>query len=135
MPTKIFVNLHVKELKRSVEFFTKVGYTFNEQFTDENATCMVISDTIYVMLLIEPFFESFSDRKVCDTSKYMEANIALDCENRREVDEMVAKAVAAGATTPVPPQDHGFMYEYGFTDLDGHAWSYFYMDMSAVPQQ
>lgn len=134
MSQKIFVNLPVKDLNRSVEFFTKIGYTFNPQFTDEKATCMIISDTIYVMLLTEPFFESFSDRKICDTSKYMEANLAFDCPNRQAVDEMVAKAVNAGATTPVPPQDHGFMYEYGFTDPDGHAWSYFYMDMDAVPQ-
>ncbi|MBD3583169.1 VOC family protein [Flavobacterium selenitireducens] len=135
MPTSIFVNLPVKDLNRSVEFFTKLGYTFNPDFTDDNATCMIIEEpSIFVMLLVEPFFTGFTSKAICDTSKCNESIIALNCESREAVDQIVKVAVAAGATTPIPAKDHGFMYEYGFTDLDGHIWSYFYMDMNQVPK-
>jgi predicted lactoylglutathione lyase len=130
--TMIFVNLAVKDLKRSMDFFTKVGYTFNPQFTDENAACMIISDTIYAMLLVEPFFMTFTDREITDTSTHLEVMTALSCESREEVDAIIARAVAAGATTPRPPQDMGFMYGQGFLDLDGHYWDYFYMDPTHV---
>ena len=134
MPTSIFVNLPVQDLNRSVEFFTKLGYTFNPDFTDEKATCMIIEEpSIYVMLLVEPFFKGFTSKEICDTSKSIESIIALNCESRADVDAIVQKAVDAGATTPIPPTDHGFMYEYGFADLDGHLWSYFFMDQNAVP--
>lgn len=128
----IFVNLAVKDLKRSMDFFTKVGYTFNPQFTDENAACMIISDTIYAMLLVEPFFKTFTDREITDTSTHIEVMNAFSCESREEVDAIVARAVAAGATTPRPPQDLGFMYGHSFLDLDGHLWDYFYMDPTHV---
>lgn len=135
MPTKIFVNLSVKDLKRSVDFFTKIGYAFNPQFTDENATCMIIEDpSIYVMLLTEPFFGNFTKEAICDTSKFTESIICLSCNSREEVDETVRRAVAAGATAPNPKQDHGFMYSHGYKDLDGHLWEVVYMDMDAVPQ-
>jgi uncharacterized protein len=134
MAQMIFLNLPVKDLDRSVDFFTSVGYTFNPQFTNERATCMVISDTIYVMLLTEPFFKGFITKEIADTSKNVECITCLSANSREEVDAIVAKAVAAGATTPIPPQDHGFMYGHGFTDLDGHIWEYSYMDMSAIPQ-
>lgn len=130
--TMIFVNLAVKDLKRSMDFFTKVGYTFNPQFTDENAACMIISDTIFTMLLVEPFFKTFTDREITDTSTHLEVMNAFSCESREEVDAIVARAVAAGATTPRPPQDMGFMYGHSFLDLDGHLWDYFYMDPSHV---
>lgn len=134
MPTKIFVNLPVKDLNKSVDFFTKVGYTFNPYFTDENATCMIIEEpSIFVMLLTEPFFNGFTSKEICDTATAAESIIALNCESRQAVDAIVAKAVAAGATTPIPAKDHGFMYEYGFTDLDGHIWSYFFMDEANIP--
>jgi predicted lactoylglutathione lyase len=131
MATKIFVNLPVKELNRSVTFFTKLGYTFNAQFTDENATCMVVGDNICVMLLVEKFFKSFIKKEMADATKTAEVIIALSAESREKVDELVNKAIAAGATTPNEKQDQGFMYGWGFQDLDGHLWEIFYMEPSA----
>jgi len=133
MAAKIFVNLPVKDLKRSVDFFTKLGYTFNPQFTDENATCMIISEDIYVMLLVEKFFKSFTKQDTCDTSKSNECILCLSAESREEVDEMVSKAVAAGADAPYPKQEYDFMYGHGFRDLDGHLWEINWMDMSKMP--
>jgi hypothetical protein len=134
MAQMIFVNLPVKDLNKSVAFFTKLGYTFNPQFTDEKATCMIISDTIFVMLLTEPFFQSFITTPISDAKKSTEVIVALSVDNKAAVDEIVKKAVDAGATTPKPAQDLGFMYSHGFADLDGHLWEYNYMDMSAFPQ-
>ena len=94
---QIFVNLPVKDLKRSVEFFTKLGYTFNPQFTDENATCMIIGENLFVMLLVEKFFGTFTNKAITDTSKSTEVLICVSCSGREEVDELVAKARAAGA--------------------------------------
>lgn len=135
MATKVFINLPVKDLNKSVEFFTKLGYKFNPQFTDENATCMIVSDDIYVMLLVEPYFKSFTKKEIPDTTASSEAIICLSADSREEVDDIIGKAVSAGATTPLDKQDHGFMYGHGFQDLDGHLWEYMYMDMSAMPQQ
>lgn len=133
MAAKIFVNLPVKDLKRSVDFFTKLGYTFNPQFTDENATCMIISGDIYVMLLVEKFFKSFTKQEICDTTKCNEAIICLSADSREDVDAHVKKAADAGAATPYPVQDLGFMYGHGFRDLDGHLWEINWMDMNAMP--
>ena len=134
METQIFVNLPVKDLNRSITFFTALGYKFNPQFTDETATCMVISETIYVMLLTEAKFREFTKKEIADASKYTEAIICLSAPNRESVDEWVRKAVAAGGNTPNPVQDHGFMYGHGFEDLDGHLWEVVYMDASAFPE-
>ena len=133
MSTQMFLNLPVKNLNRSVEFFTKLGYTFNPQFTNENATCMIISEDIFLMLLVENFFQTFTEKQICDTTKNTEAIIALSCASRAEVDAMVRKAVAAGGTTPRKPVDHGFMYSHGYEDLDGHIWEVFYMEPGATP--
>jgi hypothetical protein len=132
MATKIFVNLPVKDLKRSIEFFTKLGFSFNQQFTDETATCMIVSDDIFVMLLTEARFKTFTPKEICDAKKYTEVLVALSVESRVNVDEMVRKAVAAWGATYNEPQDHGFMYAHGFQDLDGHIWEVVYMDPSAV---
>ncbi len=134
MATKIFVNLPVKDLKASIEFFTKLGYTFNAQFTDETATCMIISEDIYAMLLTHEKFKVFTPKEICDATKSSEVLICLSCESREQVDEMVGKAVAAGGTTYNQPQDHGFMYGHGYQDLDGHIWELMWMDPSAVNQ-
>src|ERR1700712_4847420 len=99
MPTKIFVNLPVKDLDKSIEFFTKLGYTFNPQFTNENATSMIISDTIYVMLLVKPFFQQFTKNEIADATKVTESVICLSADSRDEVDDIINKAVAAGGTT------------------------------------
>jgi uncharacterized protein len=134
MATQIFVNLPVKDLKRSVDFFTKLGYTFNPQFTDENATCMIVADgSIYVMLLVESFFKQFTQKQIVDAKQGTEVLLTLSFDSREKVDEHVAKAVAAGARTPAPPKDYGFMYQHGFEDLDGHLWEAFYMDPKGPP--
>jgi predicted lactoylglutathione lyase len=132
MATKIFVNLPVKNLPASIAFFTKLGYTFNAQFTDETATCMIVAEDIYVMLLTEEKFKTFTPKPICDATKSTEVLVALSTENREEVDAMVRKAVAAGGSTYNKPQDHGFMYAHGFQDLDGHIWEVFFMEASAV---
>ncbi len=135
MATKIFVNLPVKNLNRSIEFFTKLGYTFNPQFTDENATCMIIGENIFAMLLVEERFKDFTKKPIADAKKSTEVLIALDAESREKVDEMVKKAVDAGGSIYIDPQDHGWMYAHSFADLDGHQWEVMWMDESAVPQQ
>ncbi len=132
MSTKIFVNLPVKDLQRSIKFFTQLGYSFNPQFTDETATCMIVTDDIFVMLLTEEKFKQFTPKAICDATKTSEVLVALSCESRAKVDEMVRAAVAAGGSTYNQPQDHGFMYGHGFQDPDGHIWEVFYMDPSAV---
>ena len=134
MTTQIFVNLPVKNLDKSIEFFTRLGYKFNPKFTNENATCMIVGDDIFVMLLVEKFFQTFTKKAICDATQSTEVLVSLSCDSRAAVDEQVRKAVAAGATTPQAPQDHGWMYDHGFEDLDGHNWGLFYMDMSAMPQ-
>jgi predicted lactoylglutathione lyase len=134
MATQIFVNLPVKDLDKSIAFFTKLGYTFNPQFTDEKATCMIISDTIYVMLLIEPFFQSFTKKDIVDTSKAVEVSICLSAESKEAVDELVNKAEAAGGTIPNPATDYGFMYQHSYDDLDGHHWEIMWMDPNGVPE-
>ncbi len=134
MATKIFVNLPVKDLNKSIEFFTQLGYTFNPQFTDETATCMIVSEDISVMLLTEAKFQTFTPKTICDATKNTEVLVCLSCESRAGVDEMVSKAVAAGGTIYNEPQDHGFMYSHGFQDLDGHIWELIYMEPDAVNQ-
>ena len=128
MSTKIFVNLPVKDLDRSVDFFSKLGYTFNSQYTDENATCMIVTEDIFVMLLIEKFFKTFIPNEIADTTKNTESIICLSAESRQAVDEMVKKAIEAGATIYKEPQDHGFMYGHSYRDLDGHLWEIMWMD-------
>lgn len=135
MATQVFINFPVKDLNRSIEFFTKLGYTFNPQFTSEQATCMIVSDTIYVMLLVEPFFQSFTKKEICDTSKVVEVSICLSAESKDTVNEIVDKAVAAGATIPDPANDHGWMYQHSFDDLDGHHWEFAWMDPAGPPLQ
>jgi predicted lactoylglutathione lyase len=132
MSTKIFVNLPVKDLKKSVDFFTKLGYTFNAQFTDESATCMIISEDIYAMLLVEDRFKTFIKKEIADATKTTEVLLGLSAESREAVDELENKAIAAGGKAPNDKQDQGFMYGWGYEDLDGHLWEIFWMDPSAV---
>ncbi len=134
MSTQIFVNLPVKDLNHSKEFFAKLGFSFNAQFTDENAASMIVSENIYVMLLTREFFQTFTPNEICDATKSTEVLVCLSRESRAEVDEMVRKAVAAEGTTYKEPQDHGFMYQHGFQDLDGHIWEIVFMEPSAVNQ-
>jgi uncharacterized protein len=130
----IFLNLPVKDLKRSVDFFSRLGYKFNPQFTDENATCMILGGNLYAMLLVEKYFASFTPGKpVADAKKQSEVLVALPSRSREDVDRLVDAALAAGARRYREPQDHGFMYAWGFEDLDGHVWEHFWMDPKAAP--
>ena len=132
MTTQIFVNLPVKDLNRTVEFFKRLGFTFNPQFTDENATCMIINDNIFVMLLVEKFFKTFTKKEICDTTKDTEVIIALSTESREKVDEMMQHVFEAGGKESREPQDHGWMYGRSFQDINGHLWEIIYMDEKAL---
>jgi hypothetical protein len=129
---KLFVNLAVRDLKKSMEFFSKLGFEFNSKMQDENAACMIISEEAYVMLLNEKRFKDFTRRELCDLTRQTEGLFALTCSSRAEVDELVKKAIAAGGKHAVEPQDHGFMYAWSFYDLDGHHWEVFWMDPAAA---
>ncbi len=131
MARNTFVNLPVKDLGKSTAFFTEIDFSFDPEFTDENATRMIVSDETSVMLVVEPFFQEFiGPQDIADTSRNREVIIGLSAETRAEVDELADKAVAAGAVDLGGPQDQGWMYMRGFRDLDGHQWSFIYMDMS-----
>jgi uncharacterized protein len=130
--TKIFVNLPAKDLNKTIEFFTKLGFKFNPQFTDENATCMIVGEDIFVMLLVEKFFKTFTKKEICDTSKNTEVIIALSVEGREKVDQMINRAIEAGGRESREPQDHGWMYGRSFEDINGHIWEIIYMDESAL---
>jgi predicted lactoylglutathione lyase len=134
MATKIFVNLPVNNLKKSIDFFAKLGFSFNPQFTDETGTCMIVSDDIFVMLLTHEKFKTFTPKEICDSSRSTEVLVTLSSESREKVDETVRKAVAAGGSTYNEPQDHGFMYGHGFQDLDGHIWEVIYIEPAAIKQ-
>jgi predicted lactoylglutathione lyase len=127
----LFVNLSVRDLKRSMEFFGKVGFEFDPRFTNDRAACMVVNSQAYVMLLAEPFFRTFTRKEICDTSSHTEGLFALSCGSRAEVDEVVKKAVAAGGRHAMEPLDHGFMYGWSFYDPDGHHWEVLWMDPNA----
>ena len=132
MANQIFVNLPVKNLQNAITFFTKLGFSFNPTFTDKTATCMIVSDSIFVMLLTEAKFKTFTPKPICDATKSTEVLVCLALESRNSVDEMVRKAVAAGGSTYNKSQDHGFMYQHGFQDLDGHIWELVHMTEPVV---
>jgi uncharacterized protein len=135
MARKIFVNLPIKDMERSQAFFRALGFSFNPQFTNEQGACMVISEDIFTMLLVEPFFQTFTKKPISDAKKSTEVLVCLSCDSREEVDALVKKALAAGGSAPNAPQDHGFMYAHGFEDLDGHVWELVWMDPNAAPPQ
>ncbi|MFE4466354.1 VOC family protein [Oerskovia sp. NPDC056781] len=130
--TQIFVNLPVADLEKSKAFYTQLGFSINEQFTDENASCVVISDTIYVMLLTRDFFRRFTSKTIVDAQSATETINAISAESRTGVDELADRALAAGGSQTNPPQDEGFMYSRSFSDLDGHLWEVMYMDPSTI---
>jgi predicted lactoylglutathione lyase len=133
MATKIFVNLPVKDLDKTKNFFSKLGYAFNSQFTDDKAACLVISEDIYAMLLTEPFFKGFiPNKEISDTTKTKEVLIALSTDSKKQVDELIDKAIAAGGKQFREPEDHGFMYSRRFEDLDGHVWEVLWMDPANI---
>lgn len=131
MKQQIYVNLAVKDLQRSMAFFTVLGYRFNPEFTNDKAACMVISDEIYAMLLTEPFFAGFTHKQLCDAHTSTEVMLCLSCNSREEVDRKVALAYDAGGRVHGEPKDHGFMYYHAFEDLDGHIWELMHMVTAA----
>jgi predicted lactoylglutathione lyase len=135
MARKIFVNLPIKDMARTRAFFDALGFSFNPQFTNEQGACMVVADDIFVMLLVEPFFQTFIKKPISDAKQATEVLVCLSCDSREEVDSLVKKALAAGGTAPNAPQDHGFMYAHGFEDLDGHIWELVWMNPDAAPPQ
>ncbi len=131
---KLFVNLPVRDLDRTVEFFSQLGFRFNPQFTDATATCMLVGEDAFVMLLVEPRFRDFTKKRIADTASSSEGIFALSAGSRAEVDEFAEKALALGGTKAMEPVDHGFMYGRSFYDLDGHHWEIFWMDPAAMEQ-
>lgn len=129
---QLFLNLAVRDLKRTKDFFSALGFEFNPKFTDDNAACMIVGEGSYVMLLAEPFFKTFTTREICDTSRQTEALIAVSCGSRQDVDDFLKTAQAGGARDAMPAQDHGFMYARSFYDLDGHHWEVVWMDPAAA---
>jgi len=127
MSRKIFVNLPVTDLRRSMAFFAALGFVHNPAFTNEQAACIVISEEIYTMLLTHPFFQGFTGKAIADATQSTEALICLSCDSAQEVDALVKKALAAGGSAPRPAQDMGFMYSHGFEDPDGHIWELVHM--------
>jgi hypothetical protein len=127
MSRQIFVNLPVKHLATSVDFFAALGFDFNPRFTNDKGTCMVVAENISVMLLVESFFQTFTDRRIADPREQTGALVCLSCQSDAEVDDLVARAVAAGGRAYRSPQDHGFMYGHGFEDPDGHIWELVHM--------
>lgn len=134
MASEIYVNLPVKNLKRSKKFFSRLGFSFNPQFTDDNAACLVIGENIFAMLLTEPFFKTFTSKEICDATKDTEVIIAIDAESREKVNEIVSRALGAGGSIYREVQDHGWMYGHGFADPDGHLWEVLFMDKTALSQ-
>ncbi|MGX6444011.1 VOC family protein [Neobacillus sp. K501] len=127
----IFINLPVKDVKKSTNFLTEIGFELNSQFSDENTSSIIINDNIFALIMNEERFKEFSKKEIVDTTTASEAIFCLSAESREQVDELVNKALSAGGKTDSEPQDHGFMYGWGFQDLDGHLWEVVYMDENA----
>jgi len=131
---QMFVNLPVKDLQHSMNFYRALGFDFDPQFTNETAACMIVEQNIFVMLVTEAFFKTFTPRPLCDAHKNTEVLVCISCDSRAQVDELIVNATKAGGTIPRPVQDHGFMYSHAFADVDGHIWEPMWMDASAMGQ-
>ncbi|TJY42574.1 glyoxalase/bleomycin resistance/extradiol dioxygenase family protein [Cohnella pontilimi] len=130
-----YVNLPVKDLNRTKEFFSSIGFEFNPQFSDEKAACLVINDNTFVQLIVESYFQTFINKPIADVASAAGGIIALSADSREHVDQLADKALTAGGKQSKEPADHGFMYVRNFEDLDGHLWEIAYMDMSAFSQE
>lgn len=133
MPRNLYVNLPVKDLERSVDFFEALEFSFNPKFTDENAACLIINERTGVMLLAESFFAGFTNKPIADARASTETLLALSLDSRAEVEAFMARALAAGATPTIESKDYGFMVQHGFADPDGHQWEVFWMDEAQMP--
>ena len=134
MAKQMFLNLPVKDLDKSVQFFTALGFSFNPDFTDENATCMIINDDAFVMLLVENYFKTFTSKPVADAGGTTEAIMSFSLDSREAVDEVIRTALTSGGTASEEAQDYGFMYTHSFQDPDGHLWEVFWMDPAGPPK-
>ena len=132
MATKIFVNLPVRNLDKSIDFFTKLGFSVNKQFTDETAACIVISEDIYAMLLTHAKFKQFTKKEIADSNKNTEVILALSADSKEKVSEIVEKAITAGGKESADPNDYGFMYQRSFQDPDGHLWEVVWMNPAHI---
>jgi len=132
MHDQIYVNLPIRDMARSRDFFSALGYRFEPRFSSEQGACLVLGENLYAMLLTHEFFQGFTAKPIVDATQATEVIVCLNCESRAAVDGLVAMALAAGGTAPRPPIDHGFMYVHGFEDLDGHIWELMHMDTSAA---
>jgi predicted lactoylglutathione lyase len=135
MTSKIFINLPVKDVQKSMEFYTKIGFGNNPQFTNEFAACMTLNETMFVMLLNYEHFQNFTKKEIADAKKTTQVLLAIEVESIDKVKELVAIAKQAGGDIYMEPADHGWMYQHSFADLDGHQWELGYMDLSKFPQQ
>jgi len=135
MKTKIFLNLAVNDLNRAVSFFNGLGFLTDPKFTNDKGACIVISEDIYVMLLVKDFYQTFTNKQICDSATTSEVLISLSMESREKVDEIIEKAVQAGGTDYQEAKDYGWMYQRTFLDLDGHHWEVFFMDESQIPNE
>lgn len=133
MPQRVFINLPVADVAKATAFYEALGATRNPAFSNEQASSMVWSDTIYTMLLRRDFFQTFTKKEIADAHRVIESLTCLSRDSRVAVDEMVARAIAAGSKQTRPPQDHGFMYARAFEDLDGHVIECVWMDPSGMP--
>lgn len=129
---RLFVNLPVRDLERSVDFFTKLGFRFDPDYTDETATCMIVNEGAFVMLLVRDRFREFTANQICDTTSHTEGLFSFSCSSRGEVDALVDGALGSGGRVAMEAQDHGFMYGRSFYDLDGHHWEVVWMDPDAT---
>lgn len=132
MKSQIFVNLPVRDLKKTKEFFTALGFTYNPKFTDDNAACMIVDEGIYVMLLVEEFFKTFTPKEIVDARKSTEVLTAISVDKREKVDEFFKRALSAGGKYVREPENYEWMYSQSFQDLDGHIWEFVWMDESAA---
>ena len=135
MATQMYVNLPVKDLGKSIEFFTKLGFKFNAQFTDDKATCMVIGTDSFVMLVADPYFKTFTPKAVADARKGTEVILSVTVESKEKVNDLIRKSLSSGGQPSSEAKDYGWMYQHGFQDPDGHLWEVIFMDMSKVPKQ
>lgn len=135
MATKIFLNLPVKDLNKSISFFTQLGFSFDPKFTNEQGTCLIIGENIFAMLLLEEFFKTFTQKEICNTTASTEMIAAISVESRGKVDEIITAVVKAGGKLHNEAKDYGWMYQRDFFDLDGHHWEIFFMDESQIPQE
>jgi len=133
MKTKIFLNLAVKDLNKAVSFYNGLGFSTNPKFTNEKGACIVIDENIFVMLLVEEFYLTFTKKQICNPATNSEVLISISLDSRKQVDEMLEKAVKTGGTDYIKAKDYGWMYQRTFLDLDGHHWEVFYMDESQIP--